>query len=363
MKPILFAAVILVAILDASGASASPAPAPEAPNPAFPRPEEYPRADGWTPGAPSPDWPHVVAGEVPGSWMPEPGWKFANDASGDFAVEPLPAQPAILVELTGKTISLPAPEGFWTPEPGTPLAGMFAEEDALDRGNRMLGHWCAVDADSGCLFVAAVKQIRSLEGRFVTRIDFTLLKSQWKEMLQENTEDIVGAVNEGLARADGGTPLRKSETHMPAVAVAGLRALPPHREDDDRLCITMVRTETEETGDGTLVRYFVNSGALLLLQGRVLNLYLGMFVDSPEEIDAAVAETRTRLGNWLGGIDAICSTANAAFSTGDSSGVRDIPLRTNDSPSPGHPILLQILLYAAAGGVVGAISGIFRRRK
>ena len=75
--------------------------------------------EAWISGSHHPVHPHVVASDKEGSWLPEEGWKWVNDAPGDFAVVWQPGKkhrkyPHVVAS---------DKEGSWLPEEGYMWAG------------------------------------------------------------------------------------------------------------------------------------------------------------------------------------------------------------------------------------------------
>lgn len=68
----------------------------------------------WTPGTFHPNYSNVIASQKKDSWMPAPGYKWANDKNGDFSVKWTPGVKHIFFP----NVIAGEKENVWNPAPG-----------------------------------------------------------------------------------------------------------------------------------------------------------------------------------------------------------------------------------------------------
>ena len=261
---------------------------------------------GWTPGEANPDWPHVVAGEEEGQWVPEEGWRFANDEPGDFTVVPMdgevlfsalhsvlfePAKPLKWWGSGAGMLEIPAPEGFLSVKPGTFLADFYAKIAAADPENTMLAHWVELEGDE-VVCDAYVNEMNELRGKRLTSAEFR----QLAQMMAKANGTMGKSVEETVERSEqaGGEILEEMGGDGSDFSISGMRWLSPHRNEGERVAFTMV----SNAGVGDDVTWTANTCCILWLQGHVLFFYMAHHTKDAEAMDEAIAESRRKLDLW-----------------------------------------------------------------
>ncbi len=313
----------------------------------------------WKVGAPVPGVPHVIKGAEEGQYLPEPGWKFASDAEGDFSVAPLPAKEA-RVPAWGKDLRIPAPEGFWTLEDEQPVAKLLKMQTDFDTKNRTIGLWARTE--SGLwddIQSAAVKVTHIFYDKRISLSAFEVARTTTREEYESLAKKILPEVNK-MAESISQQATSLVETNI-NVSVDDVRFQPPYLEGRDRLCFTVIRKERNDIGGEKSISFSVTSGAMLWIRGTVFCLYVTCgVVEKEADLDAAVSATREKLAKWIAAVEA--ANGRSALECEDVEAKSDPNCMDLDKKS-WSPNWGKILMWTAIGGVWGLLSALFKKKK
>lgn len=251
-------------------------------------------AEDWTPGTPSKEWPHVVAGEKSGTYQPEIGWKFATEESGDFSVLPLDAVTAKIPAIP-QSIEIHPPEGFWTPEENSEIAVLLNAVAEADEWHATIAQWMRVDNNR--FYQAAVKVRKTWLNKRLSLSAFSVACSEIKQACA-NQDSIVKDVATVFDKLNGSVLSNKT------VAVAGCTLFPPHHEDRKSLAWSLVRKDVRDENGNPVIDFCINVCAMVWLRGNVVNLYVGYNVNDENDVDKAVADAKGMMSKWLSAIEA-----------------------------------------------------------
>lgn len=241
-------------------------------------------AEDWVPGTPSKDWPHVIAGEEEGRYVPEPGWRFVSDAPDDLTVEPLPARDVVLPTYSSE-VKIPAPKGFWTLGDDDPIGEILKTEAEADKGNKTMAVW--VKPENGTwydVWQATVKIPNRFVGKCMSMSAFAI----YRKTVRAEMSDIERRANIEISKmaAEISQKVTKiAETNI-NLSVGGIRYLPPHLDEQDRLGFTLIRTDKGDVGGERKVSYGVNSCAMVWIRGAVVYLWVAGHAEKEADVDA-----------------------------------------------------------------------------
>ena len=247
-------------------------------------------AADWTPGAPNPDWPHVVAAKQEGKWVPRPGWKFANSTSDDLSVVPVVQPMAITIQTDGdENLRIPPPADFLPISTFEQWRKIFgAMDSARSLITDVLGHW--IDIDSSGKLVEACLEIPRQYAKSCSLSSFKDLYRQMErnaESMSKIDTFLIKQVSERAAESSGVGN---------GIEVDGVRILPIHASDERSFQLSFVRTQLEQLAKDAKPQktYTVGASATLWMRNRVINMNVMQSVSSQNEVEATISRTRKR---------------------------------------------------------------------
>ena len=263
----------------------------------------------WKVGVPKPDSPHVITGETPGEYLPEPGWKFVSDTQDDFTVEPLPAK-EVQVPAWGKNLRIPAPEGFWTLEDENLFAKLHKKIKAnTDTTIKIIGWWARTESGWWDDLQSAEVQVAPAfyDKRFslsTFEMGCESIRKKYDSLAKESTP-----VAKKMAKALSREAASLAETNI-NVSVGDVQFLPPYLVERDRICCTVIHKMQSAINGEKGISFSVTSIAMLWIRGTVFNLGVACVVQKASDIEVATAGTRDKLAKWIDAVETINGRAS-----------------------------------------------------
>ena len=320
-------------------------------------------ADEWKPGTPSKDWPHVIASEEPGHYVPAPGWRFVSDAPDDFTVEQLPARDVVLPTYSSE-VKISAPKGFWTLGVDDPIGEILKAEAEADKGNKTMAVW--VKTENGTwndVWQAAVKVPNKFVGKCMSMSAFAICR----KTVREEMSDIERQANVEISKMAAEMSQKATmiaETNI-NLSVGGIRYLPPHLDEQDRLGFTLIRTDKNDVGGERKVSYGVNSCAMVWIRGAVAYLWVAGHAEKETDVDVVVKATRGIVDQWLADIN----TGNNRASLDAEDAIARAnpncidPDKERKSKRESSSIWTRVIVWTIIGGIWGLVSTFFKKKK
>jgi len=319
------------------------------------------KAKEWKVGAPVPGMPHVIMGAGEGQYLPEPGWKFASDAAGDFSVMPVEAKEA-RVPAWGKDLRIPAPEGFWTLEDENPIAKLLNLQTDVDTKSKTIGIWARTE--SGLwddIQSAGVKVTHTFYDKRMSLSAFGMACEAMQKEYEDLAKKSAAAVNK-MAESVSREATRLAETNV-SVSVDDVRFLPPYSVARDRFCFTVVRRERNDIGGEKSISFSVTSGAMLWVRGTAFNLYVAYgVVEKESDLEGAITATRDKLAKWIAAVVAVNDREHIDDEDAVAKSDPDCIDPEKQQRSSWSPIGGRILMWTVIGGVWGLLSSLFKKK-
>lgn len=314
----------------------------------------------WIPGTFPEEWPHVVRAQEEGNYLPDKGYRFANDEPGDFSVVPAVAPHDIVLEKGPMPpLRVPPPREFLPVAAIPGVVAMYAVMDAANSVNDVPARWVLRSVrESRQFWEAWVSVAKDYSAARCPYPEFAAARDALSEGLDEEHLDLATRASEKGNRA-----LNDTTRQYGSVGVKGVQSLPAHRFEERAVQFSTIRTDRIEKDGQPIESYYVSSCALVWVGGRLVNLTVGVPTAEESAIEAILEESRSRLGEW---VDAVYEANGVTGSVPaeerfllrapaeDASGASRSPLDFNEDAGPGKTVG-----YFVAGGLVVVLLVLF----
>lgn len=217
------------------------------------------------------------------------------------------AKPFVWRSGDGASLTIPPPKGFSSVNSESILADFYGRLAASDSANITHAYWIALSPDGEDIAgTAYVKELNVLRGKRLTSAEFQMLAATVASQGDTDGDEIFDksrlAANDAL------------QDYGVTISGGGIRQLPVHRKDANRVAFTMIGN----MGDGTSSSITANSLCLFLHRGHVLSFYMAKEAGDANGIAAAVAESRRELDAWCDAVAASNETESASSTAAES---------------------------------------------
>ena len=313
--------------------------------------------EAWKPGTQAKGTMHVRTGEMPGIYVTEAGWQFA-DVPWNLSEMPFVAK-EVVVHAALESLKIPAPNGFWSLDDDNPMEKVLKAQAESDKVNKTLGHWVRTEnGDWEDIQQACVKIVKKLENKKISLSDFAMVCDSMRSSMQDMQGQALSQANRS-AKSISREMASLAETNV-SCTVGDISLRRPHLEKQDRIGFTMVGKEMVDVGGEKSEGFTVNSFALIWIRGIVVSLYLSETVSEEKAVAKTVASTRKKLEQWLERVDIV---NNRMSPTTEDALVQTDPnyIRPPQNPGKKTSIWTKVLIWTIIGGVWGLVSSLFKK--